>query len=235
MRSMAPRILIGCPTYDKKAYALIPYTKALLALTYKNVEILIVDTSEGMNYMKTIQAAGLPVVKGEWHKDPKERITHARNLLRTYAIVHGHDYFLSLEQDVYPEPETIERLLAHEKPYVTTVVLTQKFIGEKLVVVPLISVDWEGHPKKLRPIKAAEIQSAPLIPIKQAHLGCTLISREILKKHKFRHDKNAYDDTCLCEDILKSGGELWCDTKLRPVHQPLPPRGRKILQPPVKK
>lgn len=221
---MAPRILIGCPTYDKKSYALIPYVKAILALTYKDVEVLLVDTSEGMNYFKTLQATGLPVVKGEWHKDPKERITRARNLLRSYAMVHGHEYFLSLEQDVYPQPDTIERLLAHKKPYVTTLVLTKKIVNGKLIVLPLVSVDWENHPKKLRPVKASEIRSAPLIPIKQAHLACTLISREILKKHTFRHDKTAYDDTCLCEDILKDGGELWCDTALRPTHQPFPPR-----------
>jgi hypothetical protein len=217
---MHPKVLVGCPTWGGKAYILNEYAAALKALDYENFDVLIIDNSPDERYMALLKDAGLPAEHIDWIPSAMDRIIASRNVLRQRFLEGNYDYFLSLEQDVLAQPETIKTLLAHKKDFVTTLVLNNAMVEGKRHIVPMISVDFPGRPGQLRYITGEDIKQGSLIPVKQSHLACTLLSRQILEKFSFRHDEEAFDDTCLCEDLLGAGFTLWCDTTLRPVHRP---------------
>ena len=51
-----------------------------------------------------IDAMGLKVIRDKWQPKARDRLVSSRNKIREYALENGYDYFLSLEQDVIPEP-----------------------------------------------------------------------------------------------------------------------------------
>jgi len=219
-----PRVLVGCPTYDGKRYCLSQYTTCVKAFDYPAYDILLVDNSATDAYMTEIEAKGLSVVKGPRLATPKETIVASRNILRERAIHGGYDYFLSLEQDVVAPPDTITRLVAQKKEYVTTIVMNTKTINGKKIVYPMVCVPLEGSSDRVRPLKMTEIQSGTLLEISSAHLSCTLISTGLLKKHQFRHTEKAFDDVIFCNDARASGTTLYCDTTLKILHWPDGPK-----------
>ena len=187
---MNPKILIGCPTADEKSYCLKEYLKGLEQLTWQNKEIVIVDNSETDDYIKELRENKINTIKDLRLEDVKERIAHSRNILREKTLSEGFDYFLSLEQDVIPPPDMIEKLLAHGKEAITGVYFTiYQFQGQPKLR-PLV---WKENPESSstmifmnEDVKAATGNQNELTQIKAAGLGCMLIHRRVLEKIKLR-------------------------------------------------
>jgi hypothetical protein len=201
-------------------YILKEYVDHVRALNYDNFDLLLVDNSPDERYAEHIRSMGVRCERIAWRPSAMNRIIASRNVLREKFLDGGYDFFLSLEQDVLAPPETIKVLLEHRKDFVSTLVLNNSMVEGKRYVVPMVSVEFAGRPGVLRYVQGEDIAKGPLIEIKQSHLACTLLSRAVLQKFAFRHDSQAFDDTCLCEDMLAAGFSLWCDTTLRPVHRP---------------
>src|SRR3989344_5621889 len=126
-----PKVLIGCPTSDFKAYALERYANGLKGLTYNNFDILIVDNSKDDSYLKSIRKLGLNAVKGLYSELARQRIVDSRNILREYVLNNGYDYFFSLEQDVIPPRDIIQRLISHKKDIISGLYFTYQNIKGK--------------------------------------------------------------------------------------------------------
>ena len=218
-----PKILVGCPTSEHKAYCLNKYADALKKLTYKNYDILLADNSEGDDYFKTIKEQGLPVIKSPYLPTARERIVHARNLLRQYALDHGYDYFFSLEQDVIPPNDILERLLQHGKTAIVgvyymeyTVKRQGKPVGKKILPLLYTRKD-EEH---LAQLTIEAMQPPQLLPIAAAGLGCILIHRSVLEHISFSYvpEKLVFDDIWFCKDLEKQHVQLYADTSLQCLH-----------------
>jgi hypothetical protein len=212
------KVLVGCPTWQGKEYLLDQYIAHLSAMDGE-FDILLVDNSPTEEYAALIRAKGVACERISWREHAKERIVASRNVLRERTLEGNYDYLLSVEQDVLVQPETLKQLLSHGKSFVTTIVLTYRIIDGKQIKVPMISVPFEGRPGKLRHLAARDL-TAPIIPVAQSHLACTLIGRDILQRFAFRYDDTAFDDACLSEDLRAAGVTLWCDTTLKPAHKP---------------
>lgn len=229
---MNKKVLVGCPTSDHKAYCLEPYIKAVTSLSYPNYDIMIVDNSKGDAYHKRINtllekfAKGkkFKVVKDEYVENFKDRIVHSRNLIREEVLKSEYDYFLSLEQDVIPPPDVIERLLSHDKDVVTGVYFKEYFAQnaetnkvEKLVL-PLIykTLDEEN----LREVEYHEIEGSSFMKVTACGLGCILISKEALKDITFRHNEKypAFDDMYFCKDAEQLKIPIFADTTIKCKH-----------------
>ncbi|MDO8556300.1 MAG: hypothetical protein Q7R96_03950 [Nanoarchaeota archaeon] len=216
---MEPKVLVGCPTSDHKAYCLEPYIEGLKKLTYKNKDILIVDNSATDNYMKRIQTLGIPVIKDEYLRYARDRIVHSRNILREKTINEEYEYFLSLEQDVIPPPNIIETLLKAKKQVITGVYYnTYKFFGKEKIR-PLIWGPVEGHPDHMQ-FLTDEAEKPQIMQIKASGLGCILIHVDVLKKIHFSvgDDSEAFDDIYFCKDLEKNNIPLYTDTTMKCKH-----------------
>ena len=229
---MNQRILVGCPTSNHKAYCLEPYIKAVTSLSYPGYDIMIVDNSKEDAYHKRItellkkfaEGKKFKVVKDEYAENFKDRIVHSRNLIRNELIKNKYDYFLSLEQDVIPPKDVIERLLSHSKDVVTGVYFKEYFAQntntgkvEKLVL-PLIykTLDEES----LREVEYHEIEGSSFMKVTACGLGCILISAEVLKDIKFRHNEKypAFDDMYFCKDADQLNVPIFADTTVKCRH-----------------
>ena len=106
------KILIGCPTSEHKSYCLKEYIEAVKKL---NCDVLLVDNSECEEYYNKIKSLGVNVIKDRYYKKARNRIVSSRNLLKEHCLKNGYDYLFSLEQDVIPPLDVIERLLKLNK------------------------------------------------------------------------------------------------------------------------
>ncbi|MFH1210843.1 MAG: hypothetical protein V1645_02910 [archaeon] len=207
------RVLVGCPTSDLKAYCLKEYSDAIKSLTYKDYDILIVDNSKSQAYSKKMKSLGLNVMKDEWNENARERIVKSRNIIREKAL--NYDYLLSLEQDVIPPRDIIERMLEHKEKILTGIYFTYKEEGKTLV--PLLWVKGDGG---IRNLTEEEAMQDKTMEAEAAGLGCMLIAKEVLEKVKFRYEKesNSFDDMWFCQDVKEKGYSIAADTGIRCKH-----------------
>ena len=215
------KVLVGCPTYHNKEYALEQYAKAIKALKHDDFEmdILLVDNSPTNEFMEKIKAAGLPVIKGPWKTKARDRVVASRNLLRKKVMDEGYDYFLSLEADVIPEPDTLQRMMAHKKRVVTSVVYNHLPYGEEIKLLPMLYGQHPYDPTGLWYVSPESLQPPyALKGVKACHLSCTLIHRSVLDFLEFRYMGTAFDDMAFSKDTTDHGFLLLVDTSIRPRH-----------------
>ena len=215
---MTVRILVGCPTSEHKGYCLKEYLDGVKELTYPKFDFLLVDNSENDEYFKKIESMKVDVVKGPYFSSAKERIVASRNLLREKVLDEGYDYFLSLEQDVVPPKDVIERLLDLDKKVITGVVFTKYEIGGEKRFKPLV---WGFQEKEDRMrFMDTEVAKGGIYRIKACGLGCLLIHRSVLEKIKFRlfDGENTFDDIPFCKDCEDNGFEIYVDADVKCKH-----------------
>ena len=218
LKQKLPRVLVGCPTSWHKEYCLMKYIETAKGLTYPNYDILLVDNSEDDIYSKKIKNLGIPVIKGPWFESARDRIVASRNILREKAI-EGYDYLLSLEQDVIPPKDIIERLLSHKKDIVSGVYYNHAIINGSTLLVPMVFKFTEKEDELLY-YSYHEIEEPNLIKVRACGLGCLLINLKVLKKINFRFDiKNkGFDDMWFSVDAYFNQFEIFADTILKCKH-----------------
>ena len=215
---MLPKVLVGCPTAWMKEYCLDDYAQIVKSLTYPNYDILVVDNSPNNGYYNKIKNKGLPIIKDKYFEGAKDRIIHSRNILRDYILENNYDYFFSLEQDVVPPKDVIERLLKHNKNIISGVYFNFKIINNERKPTPMLwgKIDEKGN---LQYLEEEKIFSPQLLKIAACGLGCVLIHRNILEKIKFRYEKESgFDDVWFSKDARDNNLEIYADTSIRCLH-----------------
>jgi len=215
------KVLVGCPTSDYKSYCLKEYADSVKSLTYKNYDILLVDNSKNNEYCKELDKYKLHYIKCDYTESARQRIVNSRNKLREYALKNNYDYFLSLEQDVIPPKDIIERMLKWNKKAITGVYFAVNFYQGKHRLLPLIWVDFDKKTKKMFYLQDERLWHNELIEISACGIGCILIHKSILQKIKFRYDDNnpeGFDDVWFCKDLREKGIKLYCDTSIKCKH-----------------
>lgn len=217
---MKPKILVGCPTSNHKGYCLKEYVDSVKNLSYNNYDVLIVDNSETDEYYNKIKSFGVKVIRSKFHENARDRIVESRNLLRNYVLDNNYDYFLSLEQDIIPPRNVIERLLAHKKDVVSGVYFAVNFFKGKNRLMPLVWVDFDEKTKRMFYVDSARLWSNDLFEISASGLGCMLIHKDVLKDTEFRYVKGdeGFDDVWFCKDLREKGIKIYCDTSLKCRH-----------------
>ena len=211
---MKLKILVGCPTSDYQEYALQEYAEAIKSLTYKNYDHLLVDNSKENSYLKKIKATGLQAIKSTYFESAKKRILTSRNILRQIVIEKNYDYLLSLEQDILPPKDIIERLLKSKKEIISAVY----FMPQKDNLVPMLAVNEDRGKYRYLPFEYVD-KGKHLINVNYAGLGAILISKKVLEKIKFRVDeKPGFDDWFFCKDAEKEGFKIYADLSVKCKH-----------------
>lgn len=219
-----PKILIGCPTYEGYRYCIDEYLNRIKELLYKNFDLILVDNSGSDGFYNELKSKDINVLKGIYHEDVKKRIAESRNILREKFLEGNYEYFLSLEQDVIPSKDILNRLLRHNKDLITGVYF--KYYPVKInqnkkakTMLPLI-FKFSNEKDKMEICKPEEVEGEKFFKIRACGLGCILISRKVLEKVKFRNDPklDTFDDFLFCSDVIENGFDIYADTSVKCKH-----------------
>ncbi|MBI4150729.1 hypothetical protein HY492_01245 [Candidatus Woesearchaeota archaeon] len=213
------KILVGCPTSQHKAYCLKEYTAGVKALQ-GTFDVLIVDNSDSDSYLAELKSAGLPAVKGPMPTKIKDRIVACRNVLRQKVLDEGYDYFFSLEQDVIPPPDALQKLLAAQKLIVGGVYTKHYRVmdGDNEVGTQERPLLWTSVHGKIAQWTMDALEPTRVQQVLFTGLGCLLIHRSVLENISFRWDvsRKGFDDVFFCTDAQKFG--IFVDTSVRCPH-----------------
>ncbi len=230
------KILIGCPTHELKADSLTAFFEGLNSLTYTNFDVVLEDNSPTPRYSEKLKTIAKEwetthpgktfrvMYSGQVSEKARARLVHGRNLIREIVLKEKYDYFLSLEQDVVPPSDIIERLLAQKKEFISGVYWNKETTTEgkqKLAVMAGIYLNEEEKQKKLvRSIGLMQLLPSRVIEVAYTGLGCALISRKLLEKFPFRYDETqrACDDVYFCMDAEALGEKIFLDSSVWCAH-----------------
>ena len=210
------KVLVGCPTSNHKEYCLKEYLEGIKNLSYENIHFVLVDNSEDDEYYSKLKKLGVSAIKGKYFEKAKDRVIDSRNILRKYCLDNNYDYFLSLEQDVVPPKDIIEKLLKHDKDIVCGLYF---YLGDDdKTLLPMVWVHHEGEYAKR--LNFNEVSENKLIEAITCGLGCVLIKKNVLEEIEFRHvkEKSPWDDLWFCEDAREKGFKVYVDTGVRCKH-----------------
>ncbi|QQG38469.1 MAG: hypothetical protein HYS32_02575 [Candidatus Woesearchaeota archaeon] len=221
-----PKILVGAPIHEVKAYCYKDYCDILKKLTYKNYDILLADNSPTDNFMNLIKKEGIPVIKGPYFEGAMDRIVASRNLIVEHLLNNDYDYFFSLEADVIPPIDAIERLLAHKKEIVSGLYFNFQILREGRKPAPMAWFNPTNNEKEMYYLPD-EISLGPqkLIKLFACGLGCVLIHKNVLKNIRFRHkypEHSGFDDVWFCKDAREQGYEIYLDNSIKCEHITIP-------------
>jgi len=214
---MKPKILVGCPTSKYQEYCLGDYHQSINNLTYENYSVLLIDNSEDNYYLNKLKNKNINTLKGKYFKGAKQRIIESRNLLRQHFLENNYDYLLSLEQDVIPPRDVIEKLLSHNKDIVSAVYFSSSPNHKKLI--PLLAKNTGLNKLSYLPENLVKM-SNDLVEVDYCGLGCVLIHKLVLEKVKFRFDskKPGFDDWWFCKDAKKNDFKVYADLNVKCRH-----------------
>ena len=216
------KILLGCPTSEHKAYCLDQYITSIKSLTYPNYDILLIDNSQTKDYYKKIRSYNIPVIKDKYQEYARDRIIHSRNILRKQVLDNNYDYLFSLEQDVIPPKDILERLLSHKKQVISGIYFAHNLLPNtgNTELIPLVYILKDKKTLTMRTLTDDELWNPQLLKIVSCGLGCVLMHKDILKKIKIRYDKNfeSFDDRWFGLDCYNNNFEMFCDNTVKCKH-----------------
>lgn len=214
-----PKVLVGSVICDVYEYCTPQLLKSLHSLTYKNYNTLLVDNSQKEDFYKRLKERGESVVQAfSDEKDVRLKLVECRNLLRQKVLEEGYDYLLSVDQDVIPPKDIIERLLSHQKKVVTGVYYNRFVYNGKQMLLPILYREYskeeqeelaankeslrKNNPKfysflekngwdfskAMRQLTPEEVEQPRLMQIKSCGTGCLFIHRSVLEKISFRRN-----------------------------------------------
>lgn len=139
------------------------------------------------------------------------RVDQVRNLIADW-VVRGFDYLFSVDHDVTFPPDTLKKLLAHDRDLVSGV-YRQRLEPEQLEIYDLNQVR----------MSYSEIYNNPLVQIGGCGFGCVLVKREVFvsigypqfEYHPALNHNDAFsEDTDFCKKAMGKGYTLWCDPSI---------------------
>lgn len=113
-----PKVLVAIPTYEGKDYVFAENFAAVKGFDYPNYDYVYIDNSKGTSYLKKLRQRGARAVRVPRGNNSRQALCNAQNYARGKVFSEGYDYLLFVESDLIPRPDTIKRLLKHDKDVV---------------------------------------------------------------------------------------------------------------------
>lgn len=213
-----PKILLAAPTSDYKDYIFLDWFFYVTNLTYKNYDILLVDNSHDITYFENLKQLGVNVMhvcpEG---KTSREYVTESQNLIRDYFLKNDYDYLFSLEVDIFPPRNIIEKLLLANKDIVGAPYF-YNFGPESMILLQYFIKKQNGTYATYNP----DLLDSMIFfdgTVKQCYengIGCTLIKRRIIEQIPFRWEKGnpGFSDTHFYKDLFDNHITNYIDTSV---------------------
>ena len=221
MNKYNPKVLVAAPTSIVKRYIAIDWCIMAKNLTYPNYDILIVDNSIDENYHKQLRAYGFKVLHvSPKNKSAKAYVTESQNLIRDVFLKGNYDYLMSIEIDIIPPANVIEKLLSSKKDIVSVPYFIDFGKKSNLLMIHLRKTKGEKahEPYRVGFDEDFDDYNGNVNLVYSNGIGCSLIKRHVLEKIKFRYGPLGYSDTYFYQDVWEAGLNNYVDTSMIAKH-----------------
>lgn len=212
-----PKVLIVSPTSERKSYCTIDFVNNLRNLTYPEKDFCFCDNSfDPLFHISEFILRGIDCLYVHpQNKTNQQYICQSYNALRDYFLKGNWEYFCTIECDLFPPPDIIERLLAYQKP----VVSARYFIGQgKHSHLLATHIDDTFSPNLNRNIFCEEgfHEYGTRETISgNSGLGCCMIHRSVVTQIPFRlMDATTHNDTIFSLDLDYFGIDVTYDDEI---------------------
>ena len=144
------------------------------------------------------------------------QVDQVRNLIADW-VVKGYDYLFSVDSDISFPPDTLAKLLAHDKDVVCGLYI-QRIPGTHTLEV------YESTPQGgMSNIPVEKLPQNKLIEIAGCGFGCTLVKKKVMvdigyPQFKYYsaidHKDTVSEDVDFCAKALAKGFKIWADTSI---------------------
>lgn len=178
------RILIGIPTKDD-----------IRAETFKSVYDLIIPEGYEADFQYFYGYA----------------VDQVRNLIADWTI-NGYDYLFAVDHDITFAPDTLVKLLAHDKPIVSG-------IYRQRLEPPVLEI----YNTNYQNVSMDFVNQQGLIEIGACGFGCVLVKKEVfaavgypqfIYHQAISHANTFSEDLDFCKKARLKGYSVWCDTTI---------------------
>jgi len=147
-------------------------------------------------------------------------IDQVRNLIADW-VVKGYDYLFSVDSDIAFTPDTLVKLLSHDKDVVCGLYIQRK-PGQHI-----LEVYEPNEHGGVSNIPYGKIKGQGLVEIAGCGFGCTLVKAEVMKSigyPQFKyysaldHRNTISEDVDFCRKALAKGFKLYADTTIQCRH-----------------
>ena len=140
-------------------------------------------------------------------------IDQIRNLIADW-VVKGYDYLFSVDSDIAFAPDTLVRMLAHDKDVVSGLYIQRK-PGQHILEI------YEHTPTGgVANMPYGKLKGRPLVEVAGCGFGCALVKAEVMRKigyPQFKYHSALYMDGTVSEDVdfcrkaRDNGFRIWAD------------------------
>jgi glycosyltransferase involved in cell wall biosynthesis len=145
------------------------------------------------------------------------QVEQVRNLIADWVIKGPYDYLFAVDSDISFAPDTLKKMLAHNKDMVTGLYI-QRIPGKHCIEVMrrnehggVSHVPWE------------DLKGQGLVEVDSCGFGCVLIKKDVFTSIEYPHFlyKSALDhrytiseDVYFCLKAKEKGKQIWADTTI---------------------
>lgn len=218
-------------TYDGKDYIWDKFYENIKNLSYPNYDILIIDNTAGREYFKLLKKRTKKesniivehVLRGGTSREAQAK---SLNRIREFILNNRYEYFMSIESDLIPPRDIIERLMCYKCPVVGTTYLIGYADSKTQPPRPCIFATRKGKNGRtetynLKPHEGFAIFGTGLQQVHGCGLGCTLIKRSVLEKVRFWYILDPppkHSDVLFYMDLHNMKIPIYMDTNLIVPH-----------------
>jgi len=147
-------------------------------------------------------------------------VDQVRNLIADW-VINGFDYLFSVDSDISFPPDTLQKLLAHNRDLVSGLYI-QRIPGRHQLEV----YKHNGNSGQVN-IPYEEIKGAGLVEIAACGFGCVLVKTQVFKAIPYphfvyhsaiNHANTVSEDVDFCRKAVDRGFTLWADTSIQCKH-----------------
>ena len=197
--------ILDTPIINKRILIAIPTNRNIEAQTFKSIYDLI--TPEGCTV--------------DFQFFWGYQVDQVRNLIANWTMGHNYDYLFAVDSDIAFAPDTLIKLLTHNKDIVSGVYI-QRIPGRHTIEI-MRKNDQGG----ITHVNWGDIKGQGLVPIDGCGFGCVLIKTEVFKAIPYPHflyhsaidhSNTVSEDVHFCNQARNHGFTLWADTSITCDH-----------------
>ena len=147
-------------------------------------------------------------------------VDQVRNLIASW-VVKDYDYLFAVDYDISFTPDTLKRLISHDKPLVTGLYIQRK-PGEHILELYRNAPNGSQYN-----IPMSALNKDTLEPIHGCGFGCVLVKKEVFEAvgypyfvyhHALKMEDTVSEDVDFCNKVKQHGFDMWADTGIMCKH-----------------